>query len=118
MKTFEPIALPKHLLSRVIMPVALTAYLVGVAAGSTIFLHSHGSSWAIVVFIFMAALALAVVAFVRQKAASLPEPRCTSERLGYEAITAERAEERRVGKERVSTGRSRWSPDHEKKKQK
>src|SRR3546814_15089857 len=27
-----------------------------------------------------------------------------------------RSEERRVGKERVSTCRSRWSPDHEKKK--
>src|SRR3546814_13082974 len=29
---------------------------------------------------------------------------------------AERSEERRVGKECVSTCRSRWSPDHEKKK--
>src|SRR3546814_16732746 len=28
----------------------------------------------------------------------------------------ERSEERRVGKECVSTGRSRWSPDHYKKK--
>src|SRR3546814_20134952 len=27
----------------------------------------------------------------------------------------ERSEERRVGKECVSTGRSRWSPDHKKK---
>src|SRR3546814_13801475 len=27
----------------------------------------------------------------------------------------QRSEERRVGKEGVSTGRSRWSPDHEKK---
>src|SRR3546814_10837899 len=30
---------------------------------------------------------------------------------------AQRSEERRVGKECVSTCRSRWSPDHEKKKQ-
>src|SRR3546814_18410803 len=29
----------------------------------------------------------------------------------------ERSEERRVGQECVSTGRSRWSPHHEKKKQ-
>src|SRR3546814_11796149 len=29
----------------------------------------------------------------------------------------ERSEERRVGNECVSTGRSRWAPDHEKKKQ-
>src|SRR3546814_12807750 len=28
----------------------------------------------------------------------------------------DRSEERRVGKERVSTGRSRWSPNHKKKK--
>src|SRR3546814_16948600 len=32
--------------------------------------------------------------------------------------TASRSEERRVGKECVSTCRSRWSPYHEKKKQK
>src|SRR3546814_16229213 len=31
---------------------------------------------------------------------------------------ASRSEERRVGKECVSTGRSRWSPNHYKKKQK
>src|SRR3546814_14456781 len=31
------------------------------------------------------------------------------------AIDAHRSEERRVGKECVSTGRSRWSPYHEKK---
>src|SRR3546814_15384720 len=30
--------------------------------------------------------------------------------------TSERSEERRVGKECVSTGRSRWQSDHEKKK--
>src|SRR3546814_1210062 len=32
------------------------------------------------------------------------------------AREAERSEERRVGKEGVSTGRSRWSPYHKKKK--
>src|SRR3546814_7528149 len=32
------------------------------------------------------------------------------------SFTAIRSEERRVGKECVSTCRSRWSPDHEKKK--
>src|SRR3546814_11554609 len=31
--------------------------------------------------------------------------------------TVDRSEERRVGNERVSTCRSRWSPDHQKKKQ-
>src|SRR3546814_14794810 len=35
---------------------------------------------------------------------------------GYFLIVADRSEERRVGKECVSTCRSRWSPDHEKKK--
>src|SRR3546814_16184267 len=39
-----------------------------------------------------------------------PEPA----RQGYRG----RSEERRVGKECVSTGRSRWSPVHEKKKMK
>src|SRR3546814_12400953 len=34
------------------------------------------------------------------------------------AIIPSRSEERRVGKECVSTCRSRWSPDHEKKKKK
>src|SRR3546814_15092134 len=33
-------------------------------------------------------------------------------------IAAHRSEERRVGKECVRTGRSRWSPYHEKKKEK
>src|SRR3546814_17200038 len=37
-------------------------------------------------------------------------PVCTTE-LGYMA-KLQRSEERRVGKEWVSTGRSRWSPDH------
>src|SRR3546814_17268883 len=32
--------------------------------------------------------------------------------------TQDRSEERRVGKESVSTCRSRWSPEHEKKKKK
>src|SRR3546814_13007574 len=34
----------------------------------------------------------------------------------FAASTEQRSEERRVGKECVSTCRSRWSPDHEKKK--
>src|SRR3546814_13876104 len=33
------------------------------------------------------------------------------------AMVSDRSEERRVGKECVSTCRSRWSPDHSKKKQ-
>src|SRR3546814_13957317 len=33
-------------------------------------------------------------------------------------LVSERSEERRVGKECVSTCRSRWSPDHKKKKNK
>src|SRR3546814_19172413 len=36
----------------------------------------------------------------------------------YEKLPATRSEERRVGKECVSTCRSRWSPYHYKKKQK
>src|SRR3546814_20779062 len=35
--------------------------------------------------------------------------------FGNIAAGAPRGEERRVGKECVSTGRSRWSPDHDKK---
>src|SRR3546814_19682591 len=35
-----------------------------------------------------------------------------------EAISKKRSEERRVGKECVSTCRSGWSPDHKKKKKK
>src|SRR3546814_15759021 len=34
----------------------------------------------------------------------------------FQWIAVRRSEERRVGKECVSTCRSRWSPDHEKKK--
>src|SRR3546814_11913968 len=34
------------------------------------------------------------------------------------AVTPQRSEERRVGKECVSTCRSRWSPEHKKKKTK
>src|SRR3546814_20897134 len=37
-------------------------------------------------------------------------------RKGRAVDRAVRAEERRVGKERVSAGRSRWSPDHQQKK--
>src|SRR3546814_16965061 len=36
-------------------------------------------------------------------------------RKGLEAARRRRSEERRVGKECVSTGRSRWSPYHKKK---
>src|SRR3546814_11234721 len=43
---------------------------------------------------------------------ALPEPR------GLSAARIGRSEERRVGKECVSTCRSRWSPYHEKKKKK
>src|SRR3546814_14752124 len=35
---------------------------------------------------------------------------------GVDSRGISRSEERRVGKACVSTGRSRWSPDHEKKK--
>src|SRR3546814_14486754 len=38
-----------------------------------------------------------------------------SEHVGNEVRLAERSEERRVGKECVSTSRLRWSPYHEKK---
>src|SRR3546814_13787920 len=38
--------------------------------------------------------------------------------LGLEEVQLARSEERRVGKECVSTGRSRWSPYHSKKKKK
>src|SRR3546814_19426936 len=36
--------------------------------------------------------------------------------LGFQSVALDRSEERRVGKECVSTCRSRWSPDHSKKK--
>src|SRR3546814_14068688 len=36
----------------------------------------------------------------------------------FENAIAVRSEERRVGKERVSTGRTRWLPKHEKQKKK
>src|SRR3546814_12709347 len=42
----------------------------------------------------------------------------TFQHLGEAAARFERSEERRVGKECVSTCRSRWSPYNEKKKQK
>src|SRR3546814_20485243 len=41
-----------------------------------------------------------------------------ADRQPLRAVAADRSEERRVGKECVSTCRSRWAPDHEKKKQK
>src|SRR3546814_15118245 len=37
---------------------------------------------------------------------------------GHDKVTSFRSEERRVGKECVSTCRSRWLPDHKKKKKK
>src|SRR3546814_16206710 len=40
------------------------------------------------------------------------------ERPWRDALLMKRSEERRVGKECVSTCRSRWSPDHKKKKNK
>src|SRR3546814_11578175 len=42
--------------------------------------------------------------------------RCLAIPGTFERKTAMRSEERRVGKECVSPGRSRWSPYHEKKK--
>src|SRR3546814_15836368 len=39
-----------------------------------------------------------------------------AERRRIERVEADRSEERRVGKECVSTCRSRWSPNHSKKK--
>src|SRR3546814_19433737 len=36
--------------------------------------------------------------------------------LKYEIMVNERSEERRVGKECVSTGKQRWSPNYKKKK--
>src|SRR3546814_11488097 len=38
------------------------------------------------------------------------------QKIGHPKSGANRSEERRVGKECVSTCRSRWSPDHKKKK--
>src|SRR3546814_12217141 len=43
---------------------------------------------------------------------------CAGTRSGAEAAFKTRSEESRVGKESVSTCRSRWSPDHKKKKKK
>src|SRR3546814_17181781 len=47
--------------------------------------------------------------------ASLPAPRQRCDRTGCRPRQAARSEERRVGKECVSTCRSRWSPQHKKK---
>src|SRR3546814_15024548 len=43
-------------------------------------------------------------------AADIPSPRPGS--VDLDALLSRRSEERRVGKECVSTCRSRWSPDH------
>src|SRR3546814_18496772 len=45
-----------------------------------------------------------------------PAPLKFDPRFDPEALKGRRSEERRVGKECVSTCRSRWSPYHEKKK--
>src|SRR3546814_14508329 len=45
--------------------------------------------------------------------AAAPEPEAASPRPGAPSpVSGQRSEERRVGKECVSTGRSRWSPYH------
>src|SRR3546814_18240468 len=46
------------------------------------------------------------------RAMDVPPRRINEIVLGKRGITADRSEERRVGKECVSTCRSRWSPDH------
>src|SRR3546814_11295967 len=44
---------------------------------------------------------------------------CLERRNQFDGLpVAQRSEERRVGQECVSTGRSRWSPSHSKKQQK
>src|SRR3546814_13267427 len=52
----------------------------------------------------------------RRAVDSLRDPRQPAEDVAAANDEAERSEERRVGKEGVSTCRSRWSPYHEKKK--
>src|SRR3546814_3515597 len=49
---------------------------------------------------------------------SFPSGHAANALITYVAIALLRSEERRVGKECVSTCRSRWSPYHEKKKNK
>src|SRR3546814_11699557 len=52
----------------------------------------------------------------RQQLLARLEPDVPAERLCRPAVDRPRPEERRVGKECVSTGRARWSPYHSKKK--
>src|SRR3546814_11221413 len=49
---------------------------------------------------------------------ALQKTRIHVARLVTDQRVGDRSEERRVGKECVSTGRSRWVPDHSKKKNK
>src|SRR3546814_13188079 len=44
--------------------------------------------------------------------ASVQKSEVAAEVLSAQQVMRERSEERRVGKECVSTGRTRWSPDH------
>src|SRR3546814_15788160 len=60
-------------------------------------------------------LPLAALLIVRQR---LAKRLAQSNRWLLQAAAAARSEERRVGKEWVSTCRSRWSPSHAKKKRK
>src|SRR3546814_16444907 len=53
---------------------------------------------------------------LRQETACRLGPKCSTFRHSYSILRAERSEERRVGKECVSTCQSRWSPYHNKKK--
>src|SRR3546814_17976328 len=80
-------------------------------------------------FVFAALIAAAVIyAYTRCLRSTLLVVVCSLiavlwklglvEALGYEMDPYSRSEERRVGKECVRTFRSRWSPYHEKKKQK
>src|SRR3546814_13705555 len=56
---------------------------------------------------------------IRRTTFGIPHIKAADEgSLGFGLGFAYRSEERRVGKEWVSTCRSRWSPDHEKKKTK
>src|SRR3546814_20580481 len=60
--------------------------------------------------------AVAPIATMLKPADPVPTPAAKPDAAGRDAETAVRSEERRVGKECVSTCRSRWSPYHYKKK--